>query len=253
MHKPPVLEASQVDIWLSQRKIIDNVSFKLAGSEYFGIVGPNGSGKSTLLKALLGFLTPSKGHISINGQRVDRMKPEERAQKISYVQQDGAGDLNFNVKEFIMLGDYPHQRVESHQIAKERFEKLVEYFDLAQHLGQRFNDLSGGERQRVLLVQSLYQNPSILLLDEVTNHLDIYYQLEILKRLKELPIMKIIVLHDLNHALRFCDRILMLSEGRMHSLGSPEKVLAPGPIKSVYGVNCRLLRGEEAAPHLYYD
>ncbi|MFW7381922.1 MAG: ABC transporter ATP-binding protein [Oligoflexus sp.] len=235
------LQLVDLSVSYGKKKALHTLDLTVNAGECIGIIGPNGSGKSTLLKAILGFLPADTGEVLIDGISTRLMDHTARSRQIAYVPQDSGSDANFKVTEFLEMGQYPWMKMTDADERRKRLEKIVRCFDLGNLLDRRFHQLSGGERQRVHLAQSLLQEPKILLLDEITNHLDIYYQLEILKALHLLPQTKLIALHDLNLAARFCDRLLLLSGGVMQACGTAKDVLQRELIEDLYRVKSQFL------------
>jgi iron complex transport system ATP-binding protein len=206
------------------------VSFKASRHDIVSILGPNASGKSTLLKLLAGVLKPISGFVRIDSFEASELEPRARAQKVALVQQESALLFPLRVWEFVLQGRYPYGK-------RLRFESeedlLMAGNALAQvgatDLRERWMDkLSGGEKQRVILARALAQQPSLLLLDEPTQHLDIGGKLELLRRLRRLAdenrYTVIVVTHELNLASEFSDRILLLHRGKALAYGPPQEV-----------------------------
>lgn len=233
------------------RWILDDVSFQVHEGEVLGIVGPNGSGKTSLLKMLARLLTPLEGRIDLFGQDVASMDQLEIARIIGVVQQDTQQLFPFTVAETVLMGRFPHrprdrwaggfgwESREDLAIA----EQAMMTMDVA-HLAQRaVTDLSGGERQRAMIARALAQTPTLLLLDEPTAFLDLHHQVAIgsvVRRLKEeRGLTVILVSHDLNLVSQYCDRLLLLDQGRVMRLGGPDEVIEPDVLETVY--RCRVL------------
>jgi iron complex transport system ATP-binding protein len=221
--------------------VLDGVTTHVHDGEVLGLIGPNGSGKTTLLQTLYGALTPSAGHVEIDGARVRRIASAELARRIVVVSQEGTPELPINVTDMVLLGRAPRRSMfqpytrEDHRIAAAALRRVN-----ARNLAERsFATLSGGEKQRVLVARALAQEADHLLLDEPTNHLDIRYQHEILALVGALQITTVVVLHDLNLAARYCDRLVLLHHGRVVTSGTPDDVLRPDILEPVYDVAVR--------------
>nr|WP_281496958.1 ABC transporter ATP-binding protein [Ornithinimicrobium sp. F0845] len=215
------------------------------GGQVLGLVGPNGSGKTTLLRTLYHALRPQTGAVLLDGVDLGRRKTRDVAREISVVVQESPGDLPLLVSDMVLLGRTPHRsafaanRERDHAIAAEALERVG-----ALHLTDHpFEGLSGGERQRVLIARALAQEASHLLLDEPTNHLDVRYQHEVLDLVRDLAINAghtvVVVLHDLNLAATYCDRVVLLEGGRIAASGAADEVLVPETLAPVYEVNVR--------------
>lgn len=221
---------------------LKDVTFDVNDGELMGIIGPNGSGKSTLLRAISRLLKPIRGEIFLKGKEIDRMKFKELARRISVVSQSTEeAMLNFTVREYILLGRTPYRKrfqILESKIDERIVSKVMSLTDIASLSERNINELSGGERQRAIIARALAQEPELLLLDEPTTHLDIGHQIEILDLVKGLNrknnLTVIVVLHDLNLASLYCDRLLLLKEGKIHSVGSPEEILTYSVIEEVY-------------------
>ena len=221
---------------------LKDITFSVNDGELMGIIGPNGSGKSTLLRAISRVLKPLKGEILFKGKEIEKMGFKELAQRVAVVSQSTAEiTFNFTVIEYVLLGRIPYRK--RFQVLETKTDEKIVANTMAltdiTHLSERnVGELSGGERQRAIIARALAQEPELLLLDEPTTHLDIGHQIEILDLVKRLQrernLTVVIVLHDLNLASLYCDRLLLLKEGRVHSLGTPEEILTYPIIEEVY-------------------
>ncbi|MBA4494818.1 heme ABC transporter ATP-binding protein [Paenactinomyces guangxiensis] len=225
-----------------ERVILDRVDLRLERGECLGILGPNGSGKSTLVKLITGEERPDQGGIWLAEKELSAYSPKERAKKMAVLSQESIGPVPYSVEDVVKMGRHPYQgswpwlRPADNKIVQDVM-KETDVFPLR----DRFvSQLSGGERQRVAIAKAMAQEPELLVLDEPTTYLDIQYQLAILDLLKSWQERKqlaiLIVLHDLNLAAQYCDRLLLLKEGRTVKAGKPEEVIQPAWIEEVYGV-----------------
>ena len=231
--------------------VLDGPAFDVRAGEILGIVGPNGSGKSSLLKLLAKVLRPQEGAVALFGRDLGRLPQAEVARTVALVPQEHQQIFPFTVIETVLMGRYPHhhgatwsagfdwESADDLAVAQ----RAMEAVDIT-HLADRLvTDLSGGERQRCVIARALAQVPQVLLLDEPTAFLDLRHQIDIcgiVRRLKEeRGLTVVLVSHDLNLAGQYCDRILMLKEGRLFRLGTPEEVICRDLIGSVYG--CEVL------------
>jgi len=215
-------------------------SFEARQRELVAILGPNASGKSTLLRLLAGLEKPLSGRIEIDGTEISKLDLRTRAQRIALVQQESELLFPLRVWEYVLQGRYPHGR-------RLRFESdedcLLAGNALAQvgadALRDRWMDrLSGGEKQRVILARALAQQPSLLLLDEPTQHLDIGGKVELLRRLRKLAdgnrYTVLVVTHELDLAAEFSDRIVLLHKGKCLRVGTPAEVYDPALLSEVF-------------------
>ena len=228
------------------RAILSDVSASVPTGTVTGLLGPNGAGKSTLLRLIAGIETPDAGGALLDGVTIDTLPRREAARRIALLEQNTAPSVDLSVREVVLLGRIPHRsrllgsfggeddlRVASEVLA------MVGASDLAD---RHWHTLSGGQQQRVQIARALAQRPSLLLLDEPTNHLDVSAQLSLLGQVRALGLTAIMALHDLNLAAAYCDRILLLNEGRLVASGTPDEVLQPATIAAVYGVDCDIVQ-----------
>jgi iron complex transport system ATP-binding protein len=208
--------------------------------EVLGVIGPNGAGKSTLVRVLTRRLAPRSGGVTVDGRALARIGRLELARSLAVVPQLPELPAGFSVRELVAMGRTPHlgllrpERVEDRR-AVDRALRATDTVALADREATR---LSGGERQRVVLARALAQRPRYLLLDEPTNHLDLRYQVEMLeytRREVDRGVGALVVLHDLNLASRFCDRLVVLQAGRVVAQGTPTQVLTEALVSRVYG------------------
>jgi iron complex transport system ATP-binding protein len=217
------------------------VSFAVDRGEILGIVGPNSAGKSTLLRLLSKVVLPQQGRIRIEGCDVTGLSRLELARRMAVIPQTFEVAFPFRVAEIVWMGRYPHGAARSRTNARDQaaVQAALEATGLAALAARRMDELSGGERQLVSIAKALAQEPSVLLLDEPTAHLDLRHQrvvVEVLFRLRrERQGTSILVSHDLNLAAEYCDRLLLLGQGRVLSLGPPEEVITPEYLEPAYG------------------
>ncbi|GAA1180332.1 ABC transporter ATP-binding protein [Nesterenkonia xinjiangensis] len=220
------------------RLVLHDVDLTVAAGEVVGLIGPNGSGKTTLLRTLSGALSPRRGQVLLHGRPLGRLTARQVAQKIALVVQEPPSELMLSVAETVLLGRTPHLGMFQRRSCRD--ESIAERALTAmgvRHLAQRETSrLSGGERQRVLIARALAQEATCLLLDEPTNHLDIGFQHQVLQLLRGLDTTTVVVLHDLNLAARYCDRLLLLHDGHVRASGPPAEVLGPDLLGDVYTV-----------------
>lgn len=209
------------------------------------IIGPNGVGKSTLMHTMNGIIEPREGRVLLNGRNVSDMNPREMAEIVAYVPQASDETFPMSVMDTVLMGRYPRSGYvtteEDLGVAADCLE-LLGISDLAM---RGFDELSAGQHQKVMIGRGLAQEPGVLLLDEPTSNLDIYHQLYVMKLLRDIAREKdmivIAICHDLNVASRFSDRIILLSNGRIHADGTAEEVVTPNNIEEVYGVRAEIV------------
>ncbi|MFD9356637.1 ABC transporter ATP-binding protein [Streptomyces sp. NPDC060031] len=223
--------------------------------ETVGVVGPNGSGKTTLLRCVYGALRPAAGRVLLDGVDVAELGVKDRARRVAVVPQDAGGTFGLTVREVVAMGRSPHKRFWEQDGPDDarRVAEALETVGAAGFAARRFEELSGGERQRALVARALVQDAGLLALDEPTNHLDIRYQLEILALVRSLPATGLLVLHDLNLAAAFCDRLYVVRDGRVAASGTPDAVLTEELLREVYGVRTRIaIHPDTGAANIVY-
>jgi len=236
-----VLEARRVGVRYSGREALSAVDARVTPGEVLGIIGPNGSGKSTLVRVLAGVRAPDDGDVLLGGRPIAEVPRRERARLIALVPQETHLAFPIRVRELVLLGRSPH----TGPFGWERAEDLRAAHDAMQRAGvlepadRPLDRLSGGERQRAVLARALAQQPRILLLDEPTAFLDLRHAVLLLDLVRDLcrgeGLAVAVVLHDLNLAAMYCDRLVLLSRGRVHAAGDPATVLNYRDLCDVYG------------------
>ncbi|WP_413380389.1 heme ABC transporter ATP-binding protein [Alkalihalobacillus sp. 1P02AB] len=239
-----MLKVEQVSVQYHKKKVVNNISFAIPKGEFFGIVGPNGSGKSTLMNAINGSLKLTQGSITLHGKNISSYHSKELARLVAVLPQMSELSFHYDVREIVSLGRYPYQKGWLQQLTKE--DELVIEQALIDTNTKAFqhkllHTLSGGECQRVLLARALAQQPEVLLLDEPTNHLDLSHQMSLLGALKnwteETGLTVIAVLHDLNLASLYCDRLLLMDNGCEVDLAETNRVMNETQLKKVYNAS----------------
>jgi iron complex transport system ATP-binding protein len=231
--------------------VLDGITFEVKAGEILGVIGPNGSGKTSLLKVLAKVLEPRAGVVRLFDQNLNAMPQAAVARTAALVPQDNLQIFPFTIAETVLMGRFPHRKQgervlgfgwESQEDLR-LAEHAMEEMDVAR-LGDRLiSDVSGGERQRAVIARALAQEPQVLLLDEPTAFLDLNHQLDIcaiLHRLNgERGLTVVLVSHDLNLASQYCDRLLLLKDGAVFRMGTPEQVIRSEVLEAVY--HCRVL------------
>ncbi len=229
--------------WLAGRKVIvDGITVSVEPGQTLGLIGPNGSGKSSLIRLLAGLRSPASGDVALDGKPIAGFARRQLARRVAVVEQHSATEANVTVMDVVRLGRTPHRSAlslwtnEDDRIVADALDSV----GLKERREQFWHTLSGGERQRVQLARALAQVPSLLVLDEPTNHLDIQHQIDIMRLVATLPLTTVVAIHDLNLAARFCDRIAVLSDGKLVAIGSPTEILTEELIASVFGVEAHV-------------
>jgi iron complex transport system ATP-binding protein len=253
-----VIDAEGLAFAYGRERVLDAVGLAARPGRVLGLIGPNGSGKSTLLQLLYGALRGPDGTVRIDGVPLTGLRQRDVARRVAVVVQETGGESSLTVAEMVLLGRVPHlstfQRTgDADRLAAADALRRVG----ATHLATRaFAGLSGGERQRVLIARALAQQAEHLLLDEPTNHLDIRYQHDVLSLVRALATggstSVVVVLHDLNLAARYCDDLVLLSEGRVAASGPADDVLHPEVLEPVYGIAVERV-DTTAGVHLHFS
>ncbi|MGM9520462.1 MAG: ABC transporter ATP-binding protein [Phascolarctobacterium sp.] len=244
------LVARGISLSYGSRTIIDGLELELTKPEIVSIIGPNGSGKSTLLKALCRLLEPSGGTVYLDGKNINTMTAEAVAKAVAVMAQSATAPGGTTVQELVTLGRMPHRHFLAGLSAadKEAVEAAIAFTELEPLRQRLVHTLSGGERQRAWLAMALAQEPQILLLDEPTTYLDVHHQLELMELVvrlqRERQMLIIMVLHDLNHAARFSNRLIALKKGHIMADGPTKEVFVEPIIEELYDVKAVIMKVE---------
>jgi len=253
----PVIEAREIKYRYSTDWVLNDLSLTVEQGEIAGIIGPNGSGKTTILKLMSKVLRPEAGNVWLMSKNIASMKQREIAKLVAVVPQGTSIAFPFTVREIVLMGRSPHlgllqmERESDMRIADNAM-ALTDTLDFAD---RSIDELSGGERQRVIIARALAQEPKVMLLDEPTSYLDINHQVEIFDLIKRLnserDLTVVIVSHDLNMAAEYCDRLILLKNGRVYKDGSPREVITEADIREVYEANVVVSdNAVTGAPHI---
>jgi len=238
---PHAISAQGLTYEVEAQMLLDGVDLHAGRGELVGLIGPNGAGKSTLLRAISGILRHRDGAVRLEGRDMESLSSRDVAATLALVPQIAPYTHGFTAIELVLMGRYPHlgrfqiESSEDDRIARESM-RLTE---TEQFAGRTLDTLSGGERQRVFVSRALTQQPRVLLLDEPTSNLDVFHQLKVfdlVRRLVDDGLTAIAAIHDLNMAARYCDRLVLLSGGRVIGDGTPGEVLTSEAIESAFGV-----------------
>ncbi len=228
--------------------VIKKINFILKQNEWIGIIGANGSGKSTLLKGILKFIPTLSGDIYFEDNSLKNYSRNNLSRNIAYLPQQLNNNLNITVQELISLGRSPYKNFWDFNLNDEDLkiiDEAIQIMDLKKLKNKFINELSGGQSQRAFLAMTIAQNTNILLLDEPTTFLDINYQIKFLESLKKLLQIKklsiITILHDINLAARFCDRIAILKEGKLIDINIPKRVLNNKNFKNGFDIDSHII------------
>jgi iron complex transport system ATP-binding protein len=263
-----MLEARDITFKVGTRELLSGVSAAFESAKLHLIIGPNGAGKSTLIKVLARLLRPTSGEIEYEGQNVATSSEITLARKRAVLSQAIEVAFPLSVREVVMMGRYPHFGGSPGPADHKIVDDLIDFVDVSQFIDRNYQTLSGGERQRVNFARVLSQVwPSehqssdfprcrYLFLDEPLTFLDIHHQIDFMKKVREFSAaadtLTIGVVHDLNLAARFADRLYMLDSGRIVAAGTPDEVLTADNIKSTFAVEPRFIP-VDGGVHLIFD
>ncbi|MEC6883980.1 ABC transporter ATP-binding protein [Photobacterium piscicola] len=228
----PSLKITQLNYYQGSQPLLQNINFAINPGELVGIIGPNGAGKSTLLKCLSGFVAPKSGNISLFERPLSSYNHQQRAQYLSYLPQHTEPAFGFVVQDIIHYGHH-----QSSSISEQKITSIINQLEIKPLLKRPINQLSGGEQQRVHFARLLIQNAVIMLLDEPTASLDIGHEsllLNILSHHCQQGKSALIAIHNLNTAITFCDRLLLLEQGQQIAFDTPQNVLTSAQINALY-------------------
>ena len=248
-----MIEINQISYDLPGKRLLDNISFNIEEGEFLAILGPNGAGKTTLLRTLCGDITQDTGEVKFNGKLLSACKREELAQQRAVVSQFNEVAFPFTVQDIVSFGLYPHNQGRATDHEETLLKDLMILMEIF-HLRDRiYNTLSGGEKQRVQLARALLQvmdnhdqkTCRYLFLDEPMSNMDICHQHASLKQLKKYSqsgISVVIILHDINLASLYSDRIAILHNGQLLAIGKPEEVIRQDLIEATYNLPIELIQ-----------
>jgi len=237
-----MIEIRNVSLRLDGKSILNNISLKIPKGRITTILGANGCGKSTLFSLMTKNLVPDRGRIFLQRKNIGGMSLGEFAKRVSIVHQYNTAADDMTVERLVSMGRTPYHKMFSGADGDD--EKLInmalEVTNLLEFKEREIGKLSGGQRQRVWIAMALAQNTKLLFLDEPTTYLDIRYQLEILELVKKLNrefgITIVMVLHEINQAIRFSDSIIGLKDGNVLAQGNPEEIITSELLEQLYGV-----------------
>lgn len=249
-------EVNELAFSYGQKPVISNLSFSLHEGEWLTVLGPNGCGKSTLISILLRILDQSHGKIRFEGKLLQEWDRKAMARRIAVVYQKNEIPFGFTVREIIEMGRYPYQGRWNRWSEKdeEAVQNALALTQTEKFAEKSFRQLSGGEQQRVLIARAIAQEPEVLILDEPIAHLDLRFQYEVLrlcqKLQKEQGMTILSVLHEINLAAEFSDRLLLMNKGTALANGVPSDVVVPRLIKEAYGINIEIVQ-KNGKPYLF--
>ena len=237
----PVLSVDNLSVELGGTEILSAVSFAVDAGELVGLVGPNGAGKTTLLRAIQGVIEPSQGSVTVAGHAVGRLSARERGRRIASVPQETGLSFSFTVEQAVAMGRNPHigRFGTADEVDRRQIQRAIKQTNLAEFADRPVTELSGGERQRVLLARAFAQNAPLLVLDEPTANLDINHAigtLDLVRSVVDDGKAAVAAIHDLNLAARYCDRLVLVADGELRAVGTPQSVLTSERLEAAFGI-----------------
>ncbi len=232
----------------SKKKAIDEISISIEKGYFWGIIGPNGSGKTTLLDLLAGFKKPSSGRIFFNGKEILKYKKKELAKAISFVPQKFYVSIPFQVKDILIMGRHPFMGRFSPPSSYDLYlvKSISELLKISDLSDRYITELSGGEIQRVIIARALVQDTPVIILDEPTSNMDISHAIEVLGIIQDQVRKKgktaIMAIHDINLAGMYCDKLIIIKDGRIVCYGDTSEILEERIIKDVFDVECKVIK-----------
>lgn len=250
--------ARKIGLSIDGNEILSDVSLDFPAGEVVALVGHNGSGKSSLLKILARQILPTDGSISYGGRDLRHYQERAFARSVAYLPQDVSSGSDMTIRELVGCGRYPWHGALGRfsKIDEEKVEQALRATHIEAFADRVVGTLSGGERQRAWIAMLIAQDAGCLLLDEPTAALDVAHQIEVLSLVRRLAHEAgrsiVIVLHDINMAARFCDRIHALKRGRVIASGLPSEILGPATLHDIYGIDMDVVRAPNLAFPLAY-
>lgn len=241
------LRVDQLTVGYHDHVVLDELDLEIPTGAITAIVGANACGKSTLLRSMSRLLAPRRGQVLLDGRAVHTMPAKELARALGLLPQSPIAPEGITVSDLVGRGRHPHQRLMARWKPEddEAVADALEATDTVELADRPVDELSGGQRQRVWIAMALAQRTDVLLLDEPTTYLDVSHQIDVLDLLTTLNRDRgttiVMVLHDLNLAARYADRLIALADGRLHAAGTAEEVLTAETIEAVFGLSCQVI------------
>lgn len=241
-----MIQLQHIGVSYGDRVILRDLTAEVAEGRITAVMGPNGCGKTTLLRCIGGLMEPSAGQVSLDGKAVRNYSVRELAQKVAVVRQHAQTDFEFSAFETVLMGRNPYQRRLQNESQEDWdiVERCMRQTGTWHLRLAKPAQMSGGELQRVMIARALAQQTPVLLMDEPVSNLDIAHQLEVMRLLRQADKTTVIVIHDINLALRFCDDVMLLHDGGLLYHGAIAEGLTPERIATVYGVASHVTDGQ---------
>ncbi len=254
-----MIEVTKLCCSYGAQPVLRDLDLSLPEGAFSVLVGPNGAGKSTLVYALLGFLTPISGEISLLGKPLSQYKRAELARLIAFVPQESVFQFDYSVRDIVLMGRYPYLGLMQSWLPEDfaAVGRVLEQLQLSQLARRFYSQLSGGEKQQVLLARALAQETRYIFLDETLSQLDIHHQIEIMRILGDISAQSgkgiLLISHNLNLGANFADRMVFLAQGRVLGSGPPEQLMRPDLLQQLFGLQLdTMLNPASGKPNLLY-
>lgn len=236
-----MIEIEAITKRYGETAVVDDVSLTISSGGLVAIVGPNGAGKSTLLSIVSRLTKPDAGHVRVDGLDVSRAPGRELARRLSVMRQENHIAARLTVRDLVSFGRFPHNRGRPTVDDRERAESAIAFVGLEDLAGRFLDQLSGGQRQRAFVAMTLAQDADYALFDEPLNNLDIRHavsMMRLFRRMGDQPGKTVVVvLHDLDAAAAYADRIIVMKAGRVVRDGAPDAIVDKGLLAEVFGVD----------------
>ncbi|MHB2267149.1 iron ABC transporter ATP-binding protein [Aliihoeflea sp. PC F10.4] len=235
--------------------VLDAVSLQFERAGVTGIIGPNGAGKSTLLSIVGRIVSADRGRVSVDGLDIKATSGDTIAKRLSILRQDNHMAARLTVRDLVAFGRYPYTKGRTTIEDRAHVDRAISYLGLDDFADRFLDELSGGQRQRAHIAMVLCQDTDYVLLDEPLNNLDIKHAVAIMKLIRraahELGKTIIVVLHDINMASAYCDRLVVMKDGRIVEHGAPRDVMAAGLLETVYETTVKIVEIEDRLVAIY--
>lgn len=253
-----ILKAKNLTVSYKDNLILDDISFEIEQGKIYSIIGPNGCGKTTLMKTISRNIKPITGKVLLDDKNIFKTNTKLVSQKMAILSQNNSNMSDVPVKTLVQYGRYAHKKwwQSNNKEDTEIVEWALNKTGTKKFENRKINTLSGGERQRAWIAMSIAQKPEILLLDEPTTYLDICHQLEIMELVKRLneedDITIVMVLHDINHAARYSDELIVIDNHKIFQIGDPWTVLENNVLNDVFRVEAEITKDKEINKPIFY-
>ncbi len=252
-----VIKVEDLRVAYKETLILENINLEIHKGKIYSIIGPNGCGKTTLLRAMSRNLKPNDGRVLLNKQNIFKTRTKLVAQKMAVLGQNNTSMSDVTVKTLVHYGRFAHKKWWEGQTGdNDIVEWALEKTGMSDLQNRKLNTLSGGERQRAWIAMAVAQKPEVMLLDEPTTYLDISHQLEIMELVSRLnredQITIVMVLHDMNHAARFSDELVVLKDKNIYKQGDPWQVIKDGVLEDVFRVEADIMTDAESQKPVFY-